>query len=180
VLSQRLGKGRGESLVGALSAGDSLAHLNERHTVLDREDVPVFYVERYMAASEPSFAVFDPGGDALAVYHSGNPFVVRDGTGAPVTELRPRKDRLELVEVGGGTIAQCWRAPLDLGWLVDEQWGLTVLEEPVVFERRALVACPLVCRLLWSPPPHKKTTDEQKVRAAAIGLSIVTSVLSNY
>ena len=83
---------------------------------------------------------------------SGDPFVVRDGTGAPVARLHERKDRLELVEVGGGPIAQCWRSPVDLGWLIDEQWGLTVLDEPVVLDRRALVAFPLVCRLLWSQP----------------------------
>jgi hypothetical protein len=180
VLSQRIGKGQGESLAGALAAGDSLAHLNERHTVLDRLDVPAFYVERYRAASEPAFAVFEPDGDALAVYRSGNPFVVRDGTGAPVARLHERKDRLELVEVGGGPIAQCWRAPLDLGWLIDEQWGLTVLEEPVVLDRRALVAFPLVCRLLFGRPPHKKVTDEQKVLAARVGLGIASAFLSYY
>jgi hypothetical protein len=156
VLTQQLGKGQGESLAGALTAGDSLRHLNERHTVFDHDDVQVFYVERYLAASEPAFAVFDPEGDALAVYLSGDPFLVRDGTGAPIARLQPRKDRLELEEVGGGPIAQCWRSPLDLGWLIDEQWGLTVLDEPAVLDRRGLVAFPLVCRLLWSPPPHKK------------------------
>jgi hypothetical protein len=161
VLTQEFAKGQGESLLGALGAGDSLAHLNERNTVLDEDDVPLFYVERYRAASEAAFTVCEPNGDPLAVYLSGNPFVVRDGTGAPIAELQQRKDRLELVEVGGGPIAQCWRAPLDLGWMVDEQWGLTVLDEPAVLDRRALVACPLVCRLLWSPPPHK--TDQQGI-----------------
>jgi hypothetical protein len=156
VLTQQLGKGQGESLAGALVARDSLLHLNQRNTVCDLDDVPVFYVERYRAASEAAFTVFEPNGDALAVYLSGNPFVVRDGTGAPIARLQERKDRLELVEVGGGPIAQCWRSPLDLGWLVDEQWGLTVLEEPAVLDRRALVAFPLVCRLLWSQPPRKK------------------------
>jgi hypothetical protein len=155
VLSQRLGKGQGESLGGALVARDSLLHLNERHTVLDTDDVPVFYVERYRAASAPAFAVYEPDGDALAVYLSDNDFVVRDGTGAPIARLHERKDRLELVEIGGGPIAQCWRSPLDLGWMIDDLWGLTVLEEPAVLDRRALVAFPLVCRLLWSQPPHK-------------------------
>src|SRR4029079_16128065 len=68
VLSQRLGRGQGESLLGALSAGDALVELNARHTVLDRLDVPFFYVERYRAASEPAFGVYEPDGDALAVY----------------------------------------------------------------------------------------------------------------
>ena len=154
VLSQRLGKGEG--LGDALLAHDSLRHLDERHTAIDADDVPVFYVERYRAASKPAFAVFEPGGDALAVYMPGDPFVVRDGTGAPIARLRPRPDRIELVEVGGGLIAQCWQAPLDLGWLMDDQWGLTVLNEPTVLDRRGLVACPLVCRLLWSPAPRAR------------------------
>ena len=156
VLTQQLGKGRGESLAGAIVARDSLVHLNERHTVLDLDDAPVFYVERYRAAEKASFAVYEPDGDALAVYLSGEPFLVRDGTGAPVARLHQRKDRLELVEVGGGPIAQCWRSPLDLGWLIDEMWGLTVLSEPVVLDRRALVAFPLVSHLLWGQPPRKK------------------------
>jgi hypothetical protein len=161
VLTQELGRGQGESLLGALTTRDSLVHLNDRETVVDVEDAPVFYVERYRAAANASFGVYAPDGYALAVYLSGDPFVVRDGTGAPVARLGKRKDRLELVEVGGGPIAQCWRAPLDLGWLIDEQWGLTVLDEPAVLDRRALVAWPLVCRLLWSPPPRKK--EEQGV-----------------
>lgn len=176
VLTQRLGKGQGESLLGALTTRDSLAHLNERQTVLDRDDVAVFYVERYRAAETASFGVYDPDGDALAVYLSGNPFVVRDGTGAPIARLTERKDRLELVEVGGGPIAQCWRAPLDLGWLIDEQWGLTVLDEPVVLDRRALVAWPLVCRLLWSQPPHRK--DERGMGGVDVGVDISASILS--
>ncbi len=176
VLTQQLGKGEGESLAGALVARDSLLHLNERHTVLDVDDAPVFYVERYRAADRASFAVYEPDGDALAVYLSGDPFVVRDGTGAPVARLQPKKDRLELVEVGGGPIAQCWRSPLDLGWVIDEQWGLTVLDEPAVLDRRAMVAFPLVCHLLWGQPPHKKEKDG--VGGVEIGVDIATSLLS--
>ena len=156
VVTQRMARGHGQGLGDALLTGDSLRHLDERHTVVDDLYVPVFYVDRYRAAQMTSFGVYEPDGDALAVYLSGDPFVVRDGTGAPVARLHERKDRLELVEVGGGPIAQCWRSPLDLGWMLDEQWGLTVLEEPVVMDRRALVAFPLVCRLLWSGPPRKK------------------------
>ena len=170
VLTQQLGKGQGESLAGALVAHDSLVHLNERHTVLDLDDVPVFYVERYRAAEKASFGVYEPDGDSLAVYMSGDPFLVRDGTGAPVAQLHPRKDRLELVEVGGAAIAQCWRSPLDLGWLIDEMWGLTVLSEPAVLDRRALVAFPLVCRLLWGRPPHKK--EKASVDSVAGGVAI--------
>jgi hypothetical protein len=169
VLTQRTATGYGEGLGGALLAGDSLRHLDERHTAIDASDVPVFYVERYRAASEPSFAVFEPDGDALAVYRSGRPFIIRDGTGAPVARLEERKDRLELVETGGGAIAQCWRAPLDLGWMIDEQWGLTVLETPDALDRRALVALPLVCRLLWSSPPRRKPQDRS---GASLGAGV--------
>jgi hypothetical protein len=176
VLTQRLGRGQGESLAGALVARDSLAHLNERHTALDLDDVPVFYVKRYLAAAAPAFGVYEPDGDALAVYLSGDPFVVRDGTGAPVARLQPKKDRLELVEVGGGPIAQCWRSPLDLGWLIDEQWGLTVLEEPKVLDRRAMVAFPLVCRLLWSRPPHKKSTEGDALGAAGFAVDVASTL----
>jgi len=175
VLTQRFGKGQGEGLAGAVLAGDSLVHLDERHTVIDSGDLPVFYVERYAAASEPAFSVFDPDGDPLAVYRSGDPFIVSDGTGAPVAELHHRKDRLELVEVGGGPIAQCWRSPLDLGSMLDELWGLTVLEEPAVLNRRALVAWPLVCRLLWSQPPHKK--EQQLGDGVSFGIDVATTML---
>lgn len=176
VLTQELGKGQGESLLGALTARDPLAHLNERNTVLGADDLPVFYVERYLAATTAAFGVYEPDGDALAVYLSGDPFLVRDGTGAPVARLQPKKDRLELVEVGGGPIAQCWRSPLDLGWLIDEQWGLTVLEEPKVLDRRAMVAFPLVCRLLWSRPPHKKSAENDVVGAAAFAVDIASTL----
>jgi hypothetical protein len=177
VLSQRIGKGEGEGLGDALLTGDSLQHLDERHTVLDTSDVPVFYVERYRPGGRPSYGVYEPDGDALAVYLSSEPFLVRDGTGAPVARLTTRKDRLELVETGGGPIAQCWRAPLDLGWMVDEMWGLTVLDEPVVLDRRALVAFPLVCRLLWSRPPHKKDADEQRLGGVSIAVDVASSVI---
>jgi hypothetical protein len=122
--------------------------------------------------------VHDPNGDALAVYLSGEPFLVRDGTGAPVARLQPRRDRLELVEVGGSAIAQCWRSPLELGWMVDELWGLTVLEEPVVLDRRALVAFPLVCRLLWSSGPRKKQQQDHTVAGVSIAIDIASSMNS--
>jgi hypothetical protein len=170
VLTQRLGKREGEGLGAALLQHDSLRHLDERHTAIDRDDVPVFYVERYRAASKAAFAVFAPDDDPLAVYMSGDPFVVRDGTGAPIARLEPHPDRIELVEVGGGLIAQCWQGPLDLGWVMDDQWGLTVLDEPKLLDRRALVACPLVCRLLWSPAPRPR--DERGVRHADLGLEL--------
>ncbi|HEV3353610.1 MAG TPA: hypothetical protein VG076_11845 [Acidimicrobiales bacterium] len=164
VLSQRLGKGEGESLGDALLAHDSLRHLDERHTAIDTDDVPVFYVERYRAASKPAFAVFDAAGTPLAVYLSDDGVVIRDGTGAPVGRLVPWKDRFQFLETGGEVLAQCWREPVYVQWLVDDQWGLTVLTEPKVFDRRALVALPLVCRLLWSAGLPRQRTDAEMLR----------------
>jgi hypothetical protein len=181
VLSQRLGHGEGQGLADAVLTGDSLRHLDERHTVVDGHDVPLFYVERYRATTSPSFAVYDPAGDALAVYVSDEPMIVRDGTGAPVARLRHRSDRLELLETGGDTIAQCWRSEVDLVWMVDDQWGLTVLDEPKALDRRALVAWPLVCRLLWSGAPREKrdaTVHPAAGLAVELGIHALTSGLT--
>lgn len=164
VITERFGKGHGEGFVDAVLGGDSLLHLDERHSVVDVQDVLVFYVERYRAASSPSFAVFDAAGTPLAVYLSDDGVVIRDGTGAPVGRLVPWKDRFQFVETGGNILAQCWRDPVYVQWLVDDQWGLTVLTEPKVFDRRALVALPLVCRLLWSDGLPRQRTDAEMLR----------------
>jgi hypothetical protein len=164
VLTQQFARGEGEGLVTALLDRDSLSHLDERHTVVDVHDSVVFYVERYRAASSASFVVFDPNAVPLAVYVSDSPVLVRDGTGAPVARLMRRSDRLELVETGGEVIAQCWRSPVYVQWLVDEQWGLTVLHEPSALDRRALVALPLVSRLLWSRDFPRERSDAEMLR----------------
>ena len=159
VITERFARGQGEGFVDAVLGGDSLLHLDERHSVVDVHDVLVFYVERYRAASRPSFAVFDATGTPLAVYLSDDGIVIRDGTGAPVGRVVPWQDRFQFVETGGDVMAQCWRVPVYVQWLVDDEWGLTVLVEPKVFDRRALVALPLVCRLLWStglPRPRRE------------------------
>ena len=158
---------------------DSLRHLDERHTVVDGHDAPLFHIERYRATSSPSFTVFDPGCDALAVYVSDDPMIVRDGTGAPVARIRPGKDRLDLVETGGTTIAQCWKSEVDLVWIVDDAWGLTVLEEPKTLDRRALVGWPLVCRLLWSGPPRKKPERHEPSLAGGLLLDVGLDVASS-
>ncbi len=158
VLEQRLDGSEG--IVDAVLAGDSTRHLGMRYSVVDEACTPVFYVERYTAAQTTSFGVYKPNGDAIAVYLPGDPFVIRDGTGTPVATMAKSKDRFNISEVGGGLVGQCWREPLDLPSLVDDQWGLTVLDEPAVLDRRALVACPLVCRLLWSPPPRRKDPNQ--------------------
>jgi len=164
VLTEKFARGQGEGLVAAVLDRDSLAHLDERHTVVDVHDEVVFYVERYRAANS-SFVVCDPGGTPLAVYLSGSPVVVRDGTGAPVGHLSPWRDRYQFEETGGDVLAQCWRQPVYVQWLVDEQWGLTVLTEPRVLDRRAIVAMPLVCRLLWSDGFPRERSESEMMRA---------------
>ena len=164
VLTEKFGRGQGEGLVAALLDRDSLSHLDERHTVVDVHDTVVFYVERYRAANS-SFLVCDPAGTPLAVYLTASPIVVRDGTGAPVGSLSPWRDRYQFVETGGDVRAQCWREEVYVQWLVDEQWGLTVLEEPKVLDRRALVAMPLVCRLLWSDGFPRERSESEMLRS---------------
>jgi hypothetical protein len=163
VITQKFAKGQGEGLVAALLDRDSLAHLDERDTVVDTHDSALFHVERYRAA-RASFVVFDPAGTPLAVYVSDSQVLIRDGTGAPVGRLLPRRDRFEFVETGGEVLAQCWREPVYVQWLVDEQWGLTVLAEPAVLDRRARVALPLVCRLLWSGGFPRERSDAEMLR----------------
>jgi hypothetical protein len=148
VLTQRFGRGDGEGLVDAVLSGDALDHLDERHTVVDGNDAPVFYVERYRASSEPAFTVFEPGGAPIGVYLSEG--VVRDGASAPVARLERKGDGCDLVEADGPVLAKCVRLPVYVQWLVDDEWTLGVLANPTVLDRRAVIALPLVCRLLWS------------------------------
>ena len=153
VLVQQFPTGQGEGLVGALLDGDSLAHLNERYTVVDQSGACVFYVERYRAASAAAFTVFDPDGQPLAVYLSDE-LIVRDGTSAPVATFNDH----ELVERDGTVLARCARMPLFVQWLVDDEWTLGVGKEPKALDRRAVVAFPLVCRLLWSKNVPRERT----------------------
>src|SRR5438445_2278770 len=120
-MEQRLASGR-DGLLDAVLTGESLHHLDDRDTVVEEDGGPVFYVERYRAAGSQSYAVFDPGGDPLAEYVSGDQLELRDGTGAPIGFLRGSKDRLEIVEHGATRIGLCWRQPVDLGGMVDHAW----------------------------------------------------------
>ena len=158
VLMQRFARGQGEGLVDAVLSGDSLDHLDERCTVIDAANAPVFYVERYRAASAPAFCVFDPDGQPLAVYLSDG-LLVRDGTGAPVGRFNDH----ELLEGDGTVLARCVRTPLYVQWLVDDEWTFTAVQPPKVLDRRAVVAFPLVCRLLWS---HDVPRDRTKTELA--------------
>ena len=145
VLVQRFPAGEGEGLVDAVLDGDSLAHLNERYTVVDQSGACVFYVERYRAASAPAFTVLDPDGQPLAVYLSDER-IVRDAASAPVATFNDH----ELAERDGTVLARCAHTPVFVQWLVDEEWTLGVGNEPKLLDRRVVVAFPLVCRLLWS------------------------------
>ncbi len=163
---------------GALLSGQSAHHLQERHTCFDLDDVPLFYVERYRAVDGTAFAVFEPDGDPLASYVPyGDIFSkdveLRDGTGAPVARMHSHAGRLDMVETGGPTFAFCWREPCDLGQMVDDAWGLTVFEEPAVLDRRAVVAAPLVCRLLSRRTARRKDSN---ARAAPLALELASEL----
>lgn len=146
----------------ALLAGDSLHRLNERHTCFDLDDTVLFYVERYRAVPELAFTVFAPAGGPLGTYLSGDDLldrevVVRDGTSAPVATMRAGKDdRLDLFETGGGHLGFCWREDCDLTTEIDDRWGLVMLETPRALDRRAIVAAPLVCRLISRRRPRPR------------------------
>lgn len=132
----------------------------DRYTCFDTDDMPLFYVERYGAVDEPAFSVFLPNGLPLAtvLLESSGPGVVaevRDGSAAPLATLRSGPDRLDLVETGARSLGFCWREDVVCGAAYEDQWGLTVLEEPEGFDRLAMVALPLTCRLLFTRSgPH--------------------------
>ena len=146
----------------ALLAGDSLHRLDERHTCLDLHDNMLFYVERYRAVPELAFTVFDPSGTPLATYLSSDDLldrevVVRDGTSAPVATMRAVADhRLDLFDTGGEHLGFCWHEECDLITVIDDRWGLVMLEAPHALDRRAIVAAPLVCRLISHRRPRPK------------------------
>ena len=123
-----------------------------------------------------------PRGHVFIAARDGEPLVTPRAAGDPSSLARPGHSLMRRVvgdlARGEGRFAFEHRGVAylghldrlhvgDLGWLVDEQWGLIVLKEPVVLDRRALVAFPLVCRLLWSKPPHKKDQG-----AGAVDLSV--------
>lgn len=67
------------------------------------------------------------GGDgaALATFlRSGNAIDVRDETSAPVSRLVRRRSGYELVETGGGTLADVGRTDFELDGWIDDQWWL--------------------------------------------------------
>jgi hypothetical protein len=53
--------------------------------------------------------------------------------------------------------------PLFVQWLVDDEWTFTAVQEPRVLDRRAVVAYPLVCRLLWSHDVPRERTEADAV-----------------
>ncbi len=55
-------------------------------------------------------------------------------------------------------LAKCARMPLFVQWLVDDEWTLGVGDDPKALDRRAVVAFPLVCRLLWSKNVPRERT----------------------
>ena len=62
--------------------------------------------------------------------------------------------RLDLFETGGGHLGFCWYEDCDLITVIDDRWGLVMLETPRALDRRAIVAAPLVCRLISRRRPR--------------------------
>lgn len=133
-------------------AGEAIDHLYQRYTCVGLDDTTQFYVERYRAVGHVAFAVFDQSGQVLAAYvPDGEVVRLRDSTGAPVATMKREHNRMEIHETGGSVLGLCYSEPVLLGSWFDDAWGLAMFEEPIVFDRRALVAAPLVCYMLYSP-----------------------------
>jgi hypothetical protein len=137
----------------ALIAGESRRHVDERWVVVADEE-PVFFVEQYRATGKASYGVFDPDGGSLATFVPEGGIVhrevlVREASSAPVATIRADHHRHVITSADGYEIGYCWREFSSFGSDEDEDvWGLRILEEPDLLDRRALVAMPLVCQLL--------------------------------
>jgi hypothetical protein len=110
-----------------------------------------------------------PGGD---IFH--HVVEVRDATSAPVATLVPtRGGRLELRETGGPVLAFTWREEIELATCWDDKWGLAVFEERSQLDRRALVALPLVCRLMAHNGHPLKTMQKRHPGMYGAGADLV-------
>lgn len=125
---------------------------------------PLFELRRYDAADDLSFDVVEPGGAPLATFvvDAGlihDEVVVRDGTSAPVGEIVTDDGVHELRELHGSALAESRRVLERAGGDATEQiWDVAIhAEGDRLFDRRVLVAAPLVCLLTahskreWDP-----------------------------
>jgi hypothetical protein len=162
------------SKLGALMAGESTRHVDERWVVVDEGGV-LFFVEQYRATGRSSYAVFDPDGAALGTYVTDGgvlhrDVVVRESSSAPVARMRVGHHRHVITSASGAEIGYCWRTFSAIGNDDDdEEWGLRIEEEAELLDRRALVAAPLVCHLMAYPKRHFDSGGE-------IGIILVETV----
>jgi len=147
----------------AMVADDLLREVADAWTIED-EKGPIFELRRYEAAEDRSFDVVDPDGEPLATFliEAGlvhDEVVVRDGTSAPLGEIVTDDGVHELRELHGSLLAESRRVLDRAGGDPTEQiWRLVIHPEgDRLFDRRVLVAAPLVCLLTsqakrtWDP-----------------------------
>lgn len=171
-----------ESKVGALLAGESIRHVDERWVVIADAE-PLFFVEQYRAGGSSSYGAFDPGGDPLGTFVSEGgvlhrEVVVREASSAPVATIRVRHHRHVITHANGVEIGYCWRAFSAVGNDEDDElWGLRLLAEAELLDRRALVAAPLVCHLMAFPKRHFDSGGEIGIvlleTVPPVGLAVV-------
>ncbi|MDQ6927964.1 MAG: hypothetical protein M3159_04790 [Actinomycetota bacterium] len=132
-------------------------------TVFDK-DGDLFELRRYEAADDLSFDVVEPGGTPLATFYVDaglihDQVIVRDGTSAPVGEIVTDEGVHELRELHGSALAESRRVfERPGGDGIEQVWDVIIHPEgDRLFDRRVLVAAPLVCLLTahskreWDP-----------------------------
>lgn len=137
--------------------------VTEAWTVKDG-DGPLFGLRRYEATEDLSFDVVDPDGEPLATFLVDarllhDEVVVRDGSSAPVGEVVTDDGVHELRELHGSLLAESRRVLERPGGEPTEQIWQVVIHRggDELFDRRVLVAAPLVCLLTvhakreWDP-----------------------------
>lgn len=133
----------------------------DRYSCVDPEDRVLFHIEPYRALDQPAWTVFQADGRPLATMIVsagvvGRAMELRDGTSAPVAALRRGAGCFEIVETGGDRLGQVWRADTVFESAVEDEWGLTIFEEPKLLPRHAIVAIPLVCWAVWGRPARPR------------------------
>jgi len=169
------------SKLGAMLAGESTRHVDERWLVV-HDEAPVFFVERYRASGSSSYGVYDPEGGPLGTYVADGMLhrnvVVREASSAPVATIRVSHHRHVITQADGTELGWCWRAFSAIGNDEDDEvWGLRLEAQPELLDRRALVAAPLVCHLMAFPKRHLDSGGEIGIllleTVPPVGLAVV-------
>lgn len=141
----------------AMLAESVLRPIADAWTVEDDDGV-LFTLRRYEAADDLSYDVVAPDGEALATFLVESRIVhdevvVRDGTSAPVGEIVTDDGVHELRELHGSVLAESRRVlERPGGDPIDQIWHVAIdPRADHVFDRRVLVAAPLVCLLTGHP-----------------------------